>query len=43
MTCSECNSPLTGPPCGFLHAVMRIQIAAIQQITEAIMRGGSHG
>lgn len=43
MRCSECGRPCTAEPCGFLHALMRMQIALIRQMTEAILRGGRRG
>ena len=40
LRCSECGRPCVDEPCGFLHAIMRMQIALIRQMTESILRGG---
>lgn len=43
LRCSECGRLCTTEPCGFMHAVMRMQVALLHQMVEAILRGGGRG
>lgn len=43
LRCSECGRPCTEEPCGFMHAVMRAQLAILRQFVETILGGGRRG
>lgn len=43
LLCDECGRSYIEEPCGFPHSLMRMRLALIRQMVQAILSGGRRG